>query len=494
MKRDRLYSIVAAAALALVAGPVAVAVFVLGFLRGDSPCVMCWAQRTLMVLVALVALFVLRFGPRPRYVGLGIIVSAIGIFMGIRHSALHMWRDVGQGFSAEILGAHTYTWSAFVFWVAAITMGALLLALRDGEATAAPRRLGMLERLTMGAFLVVVGANIVQAFASTGPPPFMGQGDPVRFSFNPAHWVWSLEEWRPSAVSLRGRWDVEKPSLDGVTPDHAAGPLADLPVITARRTLRLAATVDGPVTGFDHDPATDRFLVTTSHSVYIVDAGLETSLRQTTVDPGYSVDLGRFGAAAFVGPGTVMALGENKSFVVLRENDNADAAANFRYFLASFDRFDEERRSRFTTVRAKMMYVRSLAFDPESRSIYTLTVPNRRSRQLVVSRFDRGDLTLSEEFVPRLVEGSGVTLRGKDRSLGELYVTGAACHEGRLFAISAAFGTLLEIDPASRSVTGAWAIEDSGKPAGLAVRGEEIYIIGEDGHVTVTAMPENRIQ
>jgi len=184
-----------------------------------------------------------------------------------------------------------------------------------------------------------------------------------------------------------------------------------------------------------------------------------------------------------------MALGENKSFVVLRENDNADAHANFRYFLDSYDRFDEERRSRFSTIRAKMMYVRSLAFDARTGSIYTMTVPNSRSRQLVVSRFDRGDLTLSEEFVPRLGEASGLTLKSKDRSLGELYVTGAAFHDGRLFAISAAYGTLLEIDPASRSVSGAWTVAGTGGSAGLAVKGEEIYVIAEDGGVAVLGIP-----
>mgnify|MGYP000382861264 CR=1 FL=1 len=42
-----------------------------------------------------------------------------------------------------------------------------------------------------------------------------------------------------------------------------------------------------------------------------------------------------------------MAVSENKSFVVLEENDKADAAANYRYFLASFDKFDEVSRSRF---------------------------------------------------------------------------------------------------------------------------------------------------
>ena len=107
MKSESLYDLLALAVLALVVGPIGIAVFVLGFIHGDSPCVLCWAQRTGMILIALAGLFILRFGPRPRYVGLAILISAYGLYMGLRHSALHLARDVGQGFSIEILGAHT---------------------------------------------------------------------------------------------------------------------------------------------------------------------------------------------------------------------------------------------------------------------------------------------------------------------------------------------------------------------------------------------------
>jgi len=488
--RNGLYSVLAFVVLALVVGPIGIAVFVLGFIHGDSPCVLCWAQRTQMVLIALVSLFVLRYGPRPRYLGLGILVAGGGVYMGIRHSALHLWRDVGQGFSAEILGAHTYTWSAFIFWVAVLTMGLLVMALRDGEAAATTRRLRPLDRAAMALFLVAVAGNIVQAFASTGPPPYMGQGDPIRFSFNPRNWVWSLEEWSPSPISLRGRWGIEKPSAASISGDPAAGPLADLPVMQVTRQSRLGTPVDGAVTGFAHEEETDRFLVTTGRGIYIFDGDPDRVVRRATIDPGFSVDLARFGGAAFLEPGVVMAVSENKSFVILRENDEADAAANYRFFVESFDRFDEVRRSRFTTVRAKMMYVLSLAFDPQSSSLYTVTVPNRWSRQLVVSRFDRRDLTLSEEFLPALAPASGLAFSDTKRSLNELYVTGATVREGRLYALSAAHGTLVEMDPASRSIVRAWVVPDLDRPAGIAFRGSDLYVIAEDGGITVAGMPQ----
>jgi disulfide bond formation protein DsbB len=486
-REDRVYTVLAAAVLAIAALPVGIAVFVLGFVYGDSPCVMCWEQRTGMALVALIGLFILRYGARPRYIGLAVLVGAWGIFMAIRHTGMHAARDVGQGFSAEILGAHTYTWAFVIYWVALVMIGGLLLILKPRHVAGGQRVLRPLESLAMCVFLLVIAGNAVQAFASTGPPPFMGQGDPIRFSFDPRHWVWSLDEYSPAPVSLRGRWAIEKPAVPVAKPDTASGPLGALPTLETKRTTQLALPLRGTPTDLAYDPASDRFVVTTEHGVHITDGSLGRVLRYTVVDPGFSVDLGRFAGSAFLDSNTVIAVGENKSFVVLKQNDRADAGANFRYFLESFDRFDELRRSRFGTVRARMMYTMSAAYDPAVKSVYTITVPNARVKGLVVSRFG-ADYVLSEEYVPTLAPGSGLKLAPK-RKLEELYVTGCAASDGRLYAVSAAFGTILTIDPAARAIVAAHAVSGLVRPIGLAVKGDELYILGEDGSLTVTARP-----
>jgi disulfide bond formation protein DsbB len=486
--RNALYTPLTLAVLGLVVGPIGIAVFVLGFGLGDSPCVLCWAQRTGMVLIALTGLFVIRFGPRPRYIGLAVFLASFGIYMGLRHSSLHLWRDVGQGFSAEIFGAHTYTWSMFIYWVCVVMVGALLLMLKDGEAAGEARRLRPLERVTLWLFLVAAAGNAVQAFASTGPPPYMGQSDPVRFSFNPRNWVWSLEEWAPSPVSLRGRWAIEKPDVALATIDPAASPLANVPVLPAARRANIALPLDGPITDLAYDAAGDRFLVTTEKGIHVTDGSFGRVLRHTIVDTGFSVDLARFAAGAFLGSDTVIAVSENKSYVVLRENDKADAAANYRYFLASFDKFDEVSRSRLTTVRAKMMYVMSAAFDPATNSVFTVTVPNARMKRLVVSRFDRGDMTLSEEFTPVLAPASGLEFKTEKGSLDSFYVSGAAFAGGRLYVISAAFGTLLTIDPQARTVVAAHAIPGLERPVGLAIKGSEAFIVDAAGGLTIVPL------
>ena len=408
MKSETLYTVLAVVVLTLLAIPVGGAL-VLGFVLGDSPCIMCWEQRIGMLIISLLGLFILRYGARPRYIGMAILVSSWGMFMAVRHTALHAARDIGQGFSIEIMGAHTYTWALVIYWICVATMGVLLLCCANAMS---PRRArcGRCDRSNaspMIAFLVLVAANMVQAFASTGPPPFVGQSDPVRFSFNPKHWVWSLEEWHLSAypVSLRGRFDVAKPDVAKANPDPAAGPFVDLPVLEVVERRPLGLPLRGTPTDLAYEPTSGRFALTTQLGIYILPAAMDRIERYTVVDPGFSVDLGTFAGTAFLDPHTIIAVGENKSYVVVRENDAADADANFRYFLESAGVFDDVTRGRFTTVRARTMFTMAAAFDAATQWVYTVALPHARSRHLVVSRFDRRDLTLSEEFVPAIDRG-----------------------------------------------------------------------------------------
>jgi disulfide bond formation protein DsbB len=43
--QELLYTLVALAVIALMGIPVSIAVFILGFGHGDSPCVLCWERR-----------------------------------------------------------------------------------------------------------------------------------------------------------------------------------------------------------------------------------------------------------------------------------------------------------------------------------------------------------------------------------------------------------------------------------------------------------------
>jgi len=487
LSEDRLRAILTWIVIVLVGGPVTGAVL-LGVLHGDSPCILCWAERTSMILIALAGLFVIRYGPRPRYLGMAILLGAWGTFMAIRHSSLHLARDVGQGFSTTIFGIHTYVWA----WVIHITVlgviGVLLLFLPQISPTGGIREPTRAARFALGLFMVVVAANAIQAFISTGPPPYFGQGDPVRLSLNPKHWVWSFEELKPPRISLRGGWTIPTPDPAAADPDPAHGPLVDLPTLPVESWMRIGAPLEGALSGLARDSGTGRFLaVTDKYEVALLDSTLSTVVHRVVLDPGFSVDLTPLAGAAFLGGDTLAVLSTNKSYALLLPDPNADERDEWRHFLSTDGQMRELKLSRFQTVRAHQMYVLSLAFDPAARELITVSVPNPEHRQLVVSRFARRDLVLSSEFEPWL--GPGLSLTGPERSLADYEVAGAAVADGRLYAISSAYSTLLVIDLGHKDARAAWAVPQIAHPVGLAVRGSQLLVAQADGRIAVLPRP-----
>jgi disulfide bond formation protein DsbB len=487
LSEGRLRAVLSWVVILLVGGPVTGAVL-LGVLHGDSPCILCWAQRTSMVLIALVGLFVIRYGPKPRYVGMVVLLGTWGTFMALRHSSLHLARDVGQGFSAAIFGVHTYVWSWVIHVTVLVVIGVLLLFLRRIAPEGGALEPGRPGRFAMGLFMVVVAANALQAFVSTGPPPFIGQGDPVRLSLNPRHWVWSLGELQPAYVSLRGSWDIPHPDPTEVDPDPSRGPLSGLPTLAVTAWDEVGAPLQGRLSGLARDPGTGRFLaITDEYEVFLLDSSLGQVVHRVVLDRGFSVDLTPPAGAAFVGTDTMAVLSTNKSYALLTPDPRADPDLEWRHFIATDGGVRELRLGRFQTVRAHQMYVLSLAFDPDARELITVGVPNPRHRQLVVSRFDREDLVLSSEFEPEL--GVGLAPTAPDRALSEYVVTGAAVADGWLYALSAAYSTLLVIDLGAKEIRAAYGLQGVAEPVGLAIRESQLLVAQADGRVAVVERP-----
>lgn len=492
---DRLRELLAWIVIVLLAVPVGGALY-LGVARGESPCILCWAQRTSMVLIALVALFVVRYGPRPRYLGTVVLLAAWGTFMAFRHSALHLARDVGQGFAGAILGAHTYVWSMIIHWVVLLVVAVLLLLLR-GAISSEPTPVtppGRAGRFAMALLVVLAGANAVQAFISTGPPPFIGQADPVRLSLDPSRWVWMNDELK-GPISWRGSWTIPHPDATSADPDPARGPLAALPALPVQRWEQIGVALDGTLTDFALAVGADSaavspglaLAVTDDFRVYVLDAALSRVLHWARVDPFFSIHLTPLVGGAFLNGDTIAVLSDNKSYVLLRPDAQADAGREWRHFLESSNDVTELRRSRFATVRARQQYVLSLAYDAAADELITVSVPSARQPRLVVSRFDRGDMLLSSEFLPEL--GRALAFAGADRTLAEYVVTGATVVDGLLYAISAAHSTLLVIDLATKEVTAAYAVPGLENPVGLASRGAELLVAQADGRLGVVARP-----
>ena len=483
----RLRSVLAWLVIAITAGPVGVAVW-LGVAHGESPCILCWAQRTSMALVALTGLFVLRYGPRPRYLGTIVLLGTWGVYMALRHSALHLSRDVGQGFAGAFFGVHTYVWSWVIHWVVLMSLAVLLLLLREETVETGQRALSRVGSFAMGLFVVVAAANAIQAFVTTGPPPFMGQADPLRFSLNPQRWVWLWNDELRGPISLRGSWTIPRPDPAAVDADAdpAHGPLVGLPTLPVQGWERVTASLNGRLTDLARDPATGRFLaVTDQHGIYVLDPALAAAEHHVVLDPFFAVDISALSGAAFVGD--TLAIGTiNKSYLLLRPDPETDEAHEWRNFKETSGGVTELTRSRLATVRARQQYVSSLAYDAGAGELVTVSLSSPRHRRMVVSRFDRRDMTLSSEFLPRLSPDLAL---GEGRSLWEYVVTGAAAEDGLLYAVSAAYSTLLVIDLGTRTVVSAHAVPGLEQPVGVAVRGGELLFAQADGRVAVVPRP-----
>lgn len=219
------FNLMSLAIIALVALPVGIACLALGFGMGDSPCVMCWAERITMIAISLIALFILRYGLRPGYVAALLLMACWGMFNGFIHYSLDGtfggYLDIKQGFGLEILGAHTQLWVVVVdFCVIAFLAVIFLCSKNLGEImkkSASGEYGEFLCYLPLGKianliFIVIIAANCAQAFIVSGPPPYLGSSTPARLSLDPAKWFWEKDHWQ-SALDFRFDWNPELPDL-----------------------------------------------------------------------------------------------------------------------------------------------------------------------------------------------------------------------------------------------------------------------------------------
>ena len=130
-KAKTFYDLICWGGLLIVLLPVGIANVILGYFMGDSPCTLCWGQRQEMAYIGVVALFMVRYGFKPKYLATMLVMAAVGLYMSFRHYGNHAMRDVGQGFGLDVFGIHTQFWAEIVFWCVVFLFGlAVYLALR----------------------------------------------------------------------------------------------------------------------------------------------------------------------------------------------------------------------------------------------------------------------------------------------------------------------------------------------------------------------------
>ena len=136
-------------------------------------------------------------------------------------------------------------------------------------------------------------------------------------------------------------------------------------------------------------------------------------------------------------------------------------------------------RARIHPERAYYSYIHSPATD--GRYVFTALLPdNKNKKTFVISKALMADWMLSAEFVPTADLKDG-------RTLGELYVTGMVYEDGKLYAVSKNFNTLIVIDVATEEVTAAYGLPSNLTDIrGLVKKGNQFEVVDHNKIVTLT--------
>lgn len=424
-----------------------------------------------------------------------LVMAAVGLYMSFRHYGNHAMRDVGQGFGLDVFGIHTQFWAEIVFWCVVFLFGlAVYLAPRFDALVAefkgkAFRPMTKFNRVAFGIVTAIIASNCFQALWSTGVPPYWGNGDPVRFSFNPKYVVWTADSWEGmwSGIDFLGKRNVKDPDFAykpnaaklGIEFKHDA---ADAPV---KLTGALSIANIRPIEGVDAKVNTlskinGQYLIGSKYSFWALDESLKPVV-SAAYDPWYSANVLDLVAITPYKDDAFILMGSNKSLLRARLTPNGDDVKNWGNFTAGRTQVEHVGglgRARVGTERAKFSYVHSAASD--GRYVYTATVPdNRNKKTFVISKALMSDWMLSGEFVPSadLKEG---------RTLGELYVTGMVYENGSLFAVSKNHNVLVEIDVAAEKVVNAWSIPaELTDVRGLVKTGDTFEVVDTNRIVTL---------
>lgn len=470
------YNLMCWAALLIILLPVGIANIVFGYMLGDSPCYLCWGQREAMIFIGVFALFIVRYGLKAKYIAAILLATAFGLYQSFAHYGNHAMRDLDQGFSLAVFGIHTYFWAEVVFWAVIILLGVLFFIAPKFsvlEAELGGERVRKFTGFSLASFVIcgfIIASNIFQAFVSTGIPPYLGQGDPVRFSLNPKYIIWSTDGWK-------GNWDFKTMSFlgkrDVKAPDYAFEPATKLwiefdndstnsPFSKIDKTLKIESSqeidISKPLNSLNF--INGEYVASSKFNVYFLDKSF-AKVDEFLLDPYFSATIDPIvGIIPYLNDKYIL-MGSNKSYLRFGKNPNADSALQYADFIEGMERFEGQGeglgRGRLDTVRAKFHHV--AGFSNDDKYFYLSTTPNNKDKKsFVISKFSLKDRVLSGEFTPKADLKDG-------RSLGDLYVTSMAYNKGNLYALSKNHNVIAVIDIAKEAVVRTIAFPDEIKNA-----------------------------
>ncbi len=499
--------VMALCSLLVLAIPVGIANMYLGYVLGESPCTLCWNERIGMVTFGVLALFMVVYGPKLKYIGAMMACAAYGLWMTSRHTSLDGWSwDVGMGFGGAIFGAHTYTWGVVVYWCVVLVMGLVLLFIKKDEVLMAklvekdnrPQPLSPFSKVVFVLSMIVVASNGVQAFFQNGIPPFSGKGEPERFTMDlstaPERWTTGVWTRLTKPISLTGKNTIDDAYIVGATtPKHfkfnlnaGDGAIESLKSgieLIEKRPLPFAATGfmgKGNAAGITYDASTQSFAVVSNEAgIYFTNKSLDKVLARAVLDKVNGYDILHTVDATWVG-GKVIATAWNKTLWAVERAEKIDSFRDWNTFRESTKNLKTSwyrDRPVVNTVRAKKSYVLSIAADPQEGAFYFMTAPNNVTKKSILITVDATDLLPSSERVLK----AAPTLKLKaERNLNDYYVTGMAKLGDKLYAYSRQYNTMLLVDAQSAEVVDAFAMPELSDAHSMTVVDDKLVMLGQE--------------
>ncbi|EAK9946693.1 disulfide bond formation protein B [Campylobacter lari] len=450
------YFLMCLAGFLVILMPVGTANLIFGYMLGDSPCTSCWGQRESMIYIGVAALFIVRYGMKGKFLAFLLIATAFGLWQSFNHVSGHAHRDLDQGFGLPIFGLHTYFWAEVVFWAVVLLLGVIFaFAPKFGSFEkemegASFRKLTKFNLAAMVIVAFIVASNVFQAFVSTGPIPYSGQGDPVRFSLNPKYIIWDDSGWSKSwkSISFLGKRDVKEPDFAFAPASEKLGiqfdnNISNAPFANIDDNLKITGEmkIDLPKAINTLDYINGEYVASSKWEVFFLDDNFSTKA-DFLLDPYFSATINPIVGIIPYLDNKYILMGSNKSFLRFAQNPNADETLQYADFMRGANNFEGQGkdlgRGRIDTVRAKFHHVLSTTTD--GKYMYLATVPNNKdAKTFVISKISLADRVLSAEFTPKadLKEG---------KTLGDLYVTSMAFKDGKIYALSKKHNVIAVID------------------------------------------------
>lgn len=232
-----------------------------------------------------------------------------------------------------------------------------------------------------------------------------------------------------------------------------------LPIKQVQRTLdKPAASNLGA--GFAYNRWRDEFVVSTDQPHRLFSGGkasiwlFDSNIKPLGDPLSFKTD-GDLEGVTVIDENRIAAISELGTIYLLRRNQNGLVLEDTKPGLTS-----------------KVRAVSSLAYDPSNSLFYTAEKIGTKQ----IYTFDHnGNLLHSFELT---FSGSG--LEADNVSLAnDFNIAGLQFHDGYLYAFSEVFSSVFKIDLSNEQITQAFGIEQLPECAGLAIRGDDLYLLGD---------------